>query len=596
MITLGVMNWSNAFSYGPDNTIDFSKHNLLQLIGKNGHGKSSVALILEEILFNKNSKGIKKADILNRHGSATKYTIDLTFTKDTDTYKIKTSRGSTQTVSISKNGEDISSHTSTGTYKLIEEIIGFDHKTFTQIVYQSSAYSLEFLVSTDTNRKKFLIDLLNLSVYTRASDLFKNITKEVSLDAEKLNVRVKTLDDWINKLNKESLVKKDLLIVPTRPEKELRDYSSIIEQLNNIDSINKKISQNNSYKDILAKLNPVVIPAPTIDITALKIKQSELNKEYKKLTLLLTGTGPISDKCSMCGAPLDNSHKKTMLEEAETRLNTVTLELKQINLELTIAEEAKRSYDKSQEVLSNWEKYHSLIDPKLDKVLLDRKELELSSSNIKDIISKTDAEIIRVTKYNTDAIAHNTKIEVISKQLVDLANELLVERNKLATVQDHLANLSILQKTFSTTGLVAYKIECLVKDLEELTNKYLVDMSDGRFQISFKISSSDKLNVIITDNGTDIDILALSNGERARVNIATLLAIRSLMQSLSNSRINLLILDETVESLDMDGKDKLVEILLQEENLNTVLVSHSFTHPLIEKLYIIKEDNISRIE
>ena len=60
MITLGIMNWSNIFSYGSGNTIDFSKHNLIQLIGKNGHGKSSVALILEEILFNKNSKGIKK--------------------------------------------------------------------------------------------------------------------------------------------------------------------------------------------------------------------------------------------------------------------------------------------------------------------------------------------------------------------------------------------------------------------------------------------------------------------------------------------------------------------------------------------------------
>ena len=68
------------------------------------------------------------------------------------------------------------------------------------------------------------------------------------------------------------------------------------------------------------------------------------------------------------------------------------------------------------------------------------------------------------------------------------------------------------------------------------------------------------------------------------------------MQGLSQNRVNLLILDETVEALDLDGKEKLVEILLGEENLNTLLVSHGFTHPLLEKVTVVKRQNISRIE
>ena len=135
----------------------------------------------------------------------------------------------------------------------------------------------------------------------------------------------------------------------------------------------------------------------------------------------------------------------------------------------------------------------------------------------------------------------------------------------------------------------------MVKDLEELVNVYLAELSDGRFQLTFKIAS-DKLNVIITDNGKDIEILALSNGELARVNTATLLAIRKLMQQLSSTKINLLILDETVDALDVDGKEKLVEVLLKEEHLNTFLVSHGFSHPLLDKLNVVKENNISRIE
>jgi DNA repair exonuclease SbcCD ATPase subunit len=78
--------------------------------------------------------------------------------------------------------------------------------------------------------------------------------------------------------------------------------------------------------------------------------------------------------------------------------------------------------------------------------------------------------------------------------------------------------------------------------------------------------------------------------------VATLLAIRKLMQTLSNSRTNLLILDETVENLDAEGKEKLIEVLLAEENLNTFLISHGFSHPLLEKLQVVKEKNVSRIE
>jgi ABC-type molybdenum transport system ATPase subunit/photorepair protein PhrA len=68
------------------------------------------------------------------------------------------------------------------------------------------------------------------------------------------------------------------------------------------------------------------------------------------------------------------------------------------------------------------------------------------------------------------------------------------------------------------------------------------------------------------------------------------------MQSLSQNRINLLILDETIETLDVEGKERLVEVLLGEENLNTLLVSHGFTHPLVEKLQVTKRKNISKLE
>ena len=214
MINYQVLRWGNCFSYGDKNEVRFDQAPITQLVGKNGHGKSSIALILEEVLFNKNSKGIKKSSILNRNVSDKQYWIELEFEKDGSHYEIKTSRGSTQKISLYKDGDDISSHTATGTFKDIEALIGYDHNTFSQIVYQSSTQSLQFLTATDTQRKKFLIELLNLSKYTKALDLFKEASKEIATGAAVAESQMKTAQDWITKYSKEDLSEKTLVPVP----------------------------------------------------------------------------------------------------------------------------------------------------------------------------------------------------------------------------------------------------------------------------------------------------------------------------------------------------------------------------------------------
>ncbi len=190
---------------------------------------------------------------------------------------------------------------------------------------------------------------------------------------------------------------------------------------------------------------------------------------------------------------------------------------------------------------------------------------------------------------------HNTRIGIILEQTEQFESDLSNSESKLKSAETKLAVLETLKKAFSTNGLLAYKIESLVKELEILTNEYLAEFSDGRFAINFVVEN-DKLNVEVSDNGNIIDILALSSGELARVNIATLVSIRKLMASISRSQINVLFLDEVNQALDEVGKEKVVEVLLKEENLNTYIVSHGWTHPLLSKIEVIKENEISRLD
>ena len=254
MITLEKLKWSNCFSYGSDNEIELNDNTLTQLIGTNGAGKSSIPLILEEVLFNKNSKGIKKADIANRQVNKG-YDITLDFSVNNDSYHIDVVRRANIKVKLLKNGEDISSHTATNTYKTLEEIIGIDFKTFSQIVYQNTNASLQFLTATDTNRKKFLIDLLQLDKYVSYFDVFRELSRTLGSEVSRVDGKIATIEKWLkdNKLEDTSLLSK--MDLPNYSEEDGKTLRSLQIEFENITENIKKINQNNYYRKELESID-----------------------------------------------------------------------------------------------------------------------------------------------------------------------------------------------------------------------------------------------------------------------------------------------------------------------------------------------------
>lgn len=598
MIRFKKLKFSNIFSYGENNELDLDSSALTQLVGKNGHGKSSIALILEEGLFNSNSKKIKKADVLNRYVTSKNYVIHVIFDVDGVEYTVNTNRTATGgTVKLTRNGIDISSHTATGTYKQIEHILGFDSKTFAQIVYQSSVSSLEFLTATDSARKKFLIDLLNLGKYTKALDVFKELASGMTRQVESTQTKLATISSWLKKYADEDLTIRELEEEIPAPIGMQEQVTLLSKELANIDATNKKISQNITYGNILSGIDissPYTQPNhPLLKDWTLRV--GSIQQELKDGLALSKKQTAITIKCPTCSQDMDNSVMFTRVLNFEEKKPKLQLELTQLEANIKDAERANKLYTDYEKKLQEWEKYHALFDPKLSQVLLDKATLEKEIASYKSSVLNCEAAIAETRKRNKIITEHNSKAKVILSQLEDMNKDYKELTSELMLKMDESSKLQVLVKTFSTTGLIAYKIECLVKDLEELTNEYLGVLAGGRFQLSFVVVS-DKLNVVITDTGRNVDIVALSSGERARVNVATLLAIRKLMQALSNSRTNLLILDETISNLDTEGKEKLIEVLLEEDSLNTILVSHDFTHPLLEKVEVIKENNISRVE
>ena len=513
MITLKILKWSNCFSYGEGNELDLASTRLTQILGYNGAGKSSIPLILEEVLFNKNSKGIKKADIPNRE-LQNGYSISLTFSKESDEYEIDLQRKSNLKVKFIKNGEDIGSNTATNTYKTIQEVLGVDFKTFTQVVYQHPNASLNFLTATDANRKKFLIDLLGLEKYVNLFEVFKEASRGVEQEYAQLEGRISTVEKWLENNKLTDTTPRELVNLPKISDEDEEALSSLMAEIKNISSTNRQISQNNQYKSMLKEINIQEIQA--IEASE-HISYDELQSQLGAIAGSI-GSGQkiikkmenLENVCPTCEQSVTEDFKKKHISEEEEKVKIEKDKHTNIQKKIKEIQENNENFAIKTRKQKEWEELYRSVDSTLPTVLVDEEVLKVRITNIRNTIATQKNEIDVMQRENEARSAYNAKIEVITEQTAEFEKQLeeVVSRYNVLGIKK--GNLEILKKAFSTNGLIAYKIENLVKELEELTSEYLAELSDGRFTLNFAVNN-DKLNVEITDNGNVVDILALSS-------------------------------------------------------------------------------------
>ena len=318
-ITLSNLQFSNMFSYGKENSLDLNRSRITQLTAPNGSVKSSIAMIIQEILFNKNIKGIKKTDILNRWTKDKQWTGSIEFDIDGASYSVAVQRsGASTKVQLLKCGIDISDHKVLDTYKKIQELLGINFEIFSQLTYQSSVDLLEFLKATDTNRKKFLINLFNLEKYIMIGDKIKvqaqSLDKEFSIQKGEL----KSVEDFLNStvVPEKKTFAKVVEVDPT-----IQQRIGVLEQeVKNYKQTCMKIDKNNMYKDEIAQLTfhsgmrkpeefQFYDEYQTLksDLIVLKSKMEADEKSLDEIDL--------TDICPSCGQQMDVSHLQKLKEE-----------------------------------------------------------------------------------------------------------------------------------------------------------------------------------------------------------------------------------------------------------------------------------------
>ena len=581
----------------------------------NGSGKSSIFEALIYAIFEETSSGEK--DVENRI-LKDGYSIDLKFDIDNDHYRIfRQCKKDKSTVSFYKNEEDISARNKTDTNKLIQNILNINKNIFLDSIFLSQnavtnlaslsptarKERLEILTNTDQIIEEFKEKIKERQNQYEANcvDCRSNIDKNNG-KKESLNNQIQQLQYKIEEQKQEIERKKqlgDIKDIEQQIDKlneNIRNneesISAVEESIINIDNsikeFNNKIEEyNNQYNELQTKIlqKQSDISSLQFDLTKQDSEKQHIQQDIERIKQEIEKIKN-SDTCPTCGRKYDNineEHINQLIQEKNNLIKDNTVKIQQI-------EKVKDEINSKLYLENNvYEGLHlsaneinSYITPIKEQIQI--KEAEKTTTNMLKIqknneineyrqkinnLQNIKEELLKVENNNIkeyeDLITqYNNDTKILDEEI----NKLNEEYNKNDSYVQVIKNiLQLITKEFRTY-LLKNSIAYLNKHLQE----YSIQLFSNEKDV-IKIEESDtKLNIYLGNATYE----SLSGGEKTRVNIALLLAQKSLANVIGNMTCNLIILDEILGYCDSEAESNVINLITNElDSLETIyMISH----------------------
>lgn len=581
----------------------------------NGSGKSSIFEALIYAVFEETSSGEK--DVENRI-LKDGYSIDLKFDIDNDHYRIfRQCKKDKSTVSFYKNEEDISARNKTDTNKLIQNTLNINKNIFLDSIFLSQnavtnlaslsptarKERLEILTNTDQIIEEFKEKIKERQNQYEAncvdcrSNIDKNNGKKESLnnqiqqlqykiEEQKQEIErrkqlgdIKDIEQQIDKLNEN---------IRNNEESISAVEESIINIDNSIKEFNNKIEEyNNQYNELQTKIlqKQSDISSLQFDLTKQDSEKQHIQQDIERIKQEIEKIKN-SDTCPTCGRKYDNineEHINQLIQEKNNLIKDNTVKIQQI-------EKVKDEINSKLYLENNvYEGLHlsakeinSYITPIKEQIQI--KEAEKTTTNMLKIqknneineyrqkinnLQNIKEELLKVENNNIkeyeDLITqYNNDTKILDEEI----NKLNEQYNKNDSYVQVIKNiLQLITKEFRTY-LLKNSIAYLNKHLQE----YSIQLFSNEKDV-IKIEESDtKLNIYLGNATYE----SLSGGEKTRVNIALLLAQKSLANVIGNMACNLIILDEILGYCDSEAESNVINLITNElDSLETIyMISH----------------------
>jgi len=512
--------WSNTFSYGENNCLDFSNidNNIIGIFAPNRTGKTSFIESLTYTLFDKINKDSNLSGILNVDSDMFK--CRLTLNLNDEIYLIEKIVKRTKTGASLSNFkfekqidgvfESLNDVDKNATIKLMRELIG-TYENFILTAYNSQFKNKSIIDIGDSDRKTLISQFIGLDVFDKYHELCKNVIKELNAvikfkNIDKLNSELQTNELDIEHTNKciedihkkltdfeESIEEQQKLINELELQKNLIQIENIdIDKINSeYYSINNKIKElNDNNIKSNEKLNFL-----EKSIEDIKINEEEIGiieKNYFEILKLSDEEKKLSNDFNLyeikIKQKIDKSDKLLVLEYDENCtycMNNVFVKdainaKSEIQRDLDEATNLKNKLDEIKKLTINKNdietKYFSLNN-KL-KELNNLKQLkinvnnEISNNNIK--LNELNNKLLEITKkqeqYEKNKILIQDKF-LLEQEIYQKNNKLNIDKSSYKTLN------SDLQREIANKSYKENQMDNLLKEIEEYNNtKKLVDL------------------------------------------------------------------------------------------------------------------------
>lgn len=290
----------------------------------NGSGKSSIMDAVCFCLYGKTIKNIKKDKIPNWLNNS-KCEVQLTFDIGSDSYVFYRSIKPNK-FKVYKNGDmlPILSNIRDFQFKIEQDILGMDFKSFSNLIYFSPNTSVSILDAKKDQKRKFLESLFDLSIY---SDMLKECNVQLSSNNQNISLinndisHLETqLSDINNRLSKTSIV--DIKQYQNKLNFDKLTYDGLKKEIDDISF------DENQYNEIVSILTSLKDDKKQYDIELIKFKAERTSKKAILDSIDIEG---IKNKCTELTKIIETL--KSKLEDIDV-LNNIKTEKEKSIVEL----------------------------------------------------------------------------------------------------------------------------------------------------------------------------------------------------------------------------------------------------------------------
>ena len=545
--------FKNFASYGNSKqSLEFVEDGseLFLTLGKNGHGKTTIANAIVYALYGK-VEGVKMADLPNRINKELWVKINL----KCGNVDVEIERGlAPNKFEVRLNGVEFDKAGKRSVQEYLEEeIFGIPYHVFKNIIILSVNDFKSFLTMTNSDKRQIIDRMFGFSILNDMQRLVKEQRKSLKIDLEVYERELKQISENIVSVN----MKLNELMAESN-EKNKAEIEKLKNQLKGYAESKEKLSQ--AQERITENLGNFREELSEKQTTQAEL-EFELNALKERLKLYE------SNACPTCESPLTTDFHQDRKKDIQQKINTLPTRIEQAAADVDQVKES--------------------IDTMREKDRSVRDKVSSMNANIKTL----KAELIKIKESLTkgDNFAHMKQI------IADFETQEQEKTESQGKVSADYYFLENLEEILGEDGVKNLAVQTILPGL----NANVAAMGQT-MHLPFHIRFDEKFNCIINHLGEDINPMTLSTGERKKADFIVIIAIIKILK-LRFPQLNLLFLDELLSSVDADGVHNILKILSQvikESKLNTFVINHTvLPHELFDKkIQIYKENGFSKFE